>query len=50
MGKTDVGHLVGMGCTLTSELVLLFLYVGVIALWHASTTAVWRAVRQVSWC
>ncbi len=50
MGKTDVGHLVGMGRTPDSELVLLFLYVGVIALWHAFDTAVWRAVRQVFWC
>lgn len=33
-GKTDVGH-GGYGMRLTSELVLLFLYVGVIALWHA---------------
>ncbi len=50
MGKTDVGHLVGMDARLTSELVLLFLYVGVIARGTPSTTVVWLAVRQVSWC
>ncbi len=50
MGKTDVGHLVGWDARLTSELVLLFLYVGVIACGTPSTTAVWRAVRQVFWC
>ncbi|AZK52753.1 heme ABC transporter permease [Salmonella enterica subsp. enterica serovar Derby] len=33
--QTDVGHPVGVGRALTSELVLLFLYAGVIALWHA---------------
>ncbi len=35
---------------LTSELVLLFLYVGVIALWHAFDDRRSWAVRQVSWC
>lgn len=35
MGQAYVGHLVGMGCRLTSELILLFLYLGVIALYHA---------------
>lgn len=35
MGKTDVGLWWVWDARLTSELVLLFLYVGVIALWHA---------------
>ncbi len=48
MGKTDVGHLGVWDARLTSELVLLFLYVGVSPCGTPSTTAVWRAVRQVS--
>ncbi len=35
MGQTDVGHRWVWDARLTSELVLLFLYAGVIALWHA---------------
>ncbi len=35
MGQTDVGHWWVWDARLTSELVLLFLYAGVIALWHA---------------
>ncbi len=35
VGQTDVGRTVGVGRASTSELVLLFLYAGVIALWHA---------------
>ncbi|XPE23469.1 cytochrome c biogenesis protein CcsA [Shigella sonnei] len=35
---------------LTSELVLLFLYVGVIALWHAFDDRRLAGLRQVSWC
>lgn len=35
MGQTDVGHWWVWDARLTSELVLLFLYVGAIALWHA---------------
>lgn len=35
MGQTDVGYWWVWDARLTSELVLLFLYVGAIALWHA---------------
>ena len=35
MGQTDVGNRWVWDARLTSELVLLFLYVGAIALWHA---------------
>ncbi|MFQ9949020.1 MAG: cytochrome c biogenesis protein CcsA [Escherichia coli] len=40
----------GYGMRLTSELVLLFLYVGVLPCGTPSTTVVWLGVRQVSWC
>ncbi len=36
MGQADVGHVVGLGCALTSELILLFLYIGYMALTAAA--------------
>ncbi len=50
MGKPMWGTWWVWDARLTSELVLLFLYVGVMPCGTPSTTAVWRAVRQVSWC
>ncbi len=52
MGKTDVGAPRWVwDARLTSELVLLFFVCGCdCPCGTPSTTAVWRAVRQVSWC
>ncbi len=47
MGKTDVGPWWVWDARLTSELVLLFLYVVSLPCGTPSTTVVWRAVRQV---